>query len=376
MLRGHENGNGTHPRDPAPLRVAMLAPPWIEIPPAAYGGIESVVGLLCDGLVRRGHDVTLFAAPGSASCAEVVSLLDSPHPKEMNLTLFEADHVALAFDAIDRAAADGNPFDVIHDHCACVTLAMADRIEVPVVHTVHGPFTEETSHFYASHGNKGTIVCLSEYQLSQAPTEFDHAYVVPNPIEVQDWPFSAEHDEYLLWIGRMHEDKGPHRAIAAAGEAGLPLVMAGPVQPDQEAYFATDVEPHIDGRQVRYLGEVGAEEKRCLFARARALMMPIRWPEPFGMVMVEALACGTPVIAFPEGAAPEIVRDGQTGFLVADEDEMAAAARTGEVRAEDCRRDMLERFDTMRVSALYEGVYREAIGARATRLAAASPFRA
>jgi hypothetical protein len=156
---------------------------------------------------------------------------------------------------------------VIHDHCACVTLAMADRIEVPVV--AHGarPFTEEISHFYASHGNKGTIVCLSEYQLSQAPAEFDHPYVVPNPIEVQDWPFSAEHDEYLLWIGphatRTRDRTGRSRRLARRGSRSC---WPDRFSPARDAYFATDVEPHIDGKWVRYLGRWAPKRSSCLFA--------------------------------------------------------------------------------------------------------------
>ncbi len=148
---------------------------------------------------------------------------------------------------------------------------------------------------------------------------------IPNPIDLQDWPLREHKDDYLLWIGRMTAEKGPHRAIAAARAAGVPLVLAGVIQPGQQAFFDREVAPHIDGERVRFVGEVGGSVKRSLFAGARALLMPIRWEEPFGMVMVEALACGTPVIAFPEGAARELVLHGQTGFLVEDEQAMGAA---------------------------------------------------
>lgn len=149
--------------------------------------------------------------------------------------------------------------------------------------------------------------------------------MIPNPIAAKEWPLRAQKDGYLLWIGRMAEIKGPHRAIAAARRANLPLVLAGPIQPGQEAFFASEVEPLLDGRRISYVGEVGGRATKELFERARALLMPIRWVEPFGMVMVEALACGTPVIAFPEGAANEIIMSGENGFLVADEAEMASA---------------------------------------------------
>jgi len=212
------------------LRIAMLAPPWIPVPAPAYGGIEEVVRLLCDGLLERGHDVTLFAAPGSDSRAAVVTVLEEPHPHEIDSAQFEADHVACAFAEIDAAAERGEPFDVIHDHVGHTALAMADRVSAPVVHTLHGPFDEEARRFYARHGTKARIVAISQAQLDDAPAEMGGGHVVHNPIDCAEWPYRAEKDEFLLWIGRMSPDKGPHRAITAAREAGAPLVLAGPVQ--------------------------------------------------------------------------------------------------------------------------------------------------
>jgi glycosyltransferase involved in cell wall biosynthesis len=181
--------------------------------------------------------------------------------------------------------------------------------------------------------------------------------VIGNPIVVDDFPFSADKDDYVLWIGRMNADKGPNRAIAAAREADVRLVLAGPVQPGQEEFFAREVEPHIDGESVEYIGEVG-EEKSSLYAGAGAFLMPIRWPEPFGLVMTEAMACGTPVIAFPEGSAPEIVLDGETGFVVDDEHAMAdAIGRLDEIDPERCRESARERFDVAAVAEAYERAY-------------------
>jgi glycosyltransferase involved in cell wall biosynthesis len=225
------------------------------------------------------------------------------------------------------------------------------------VHTLHGPFTEETSAFYARHGYKACAVALSRYQARQAPDELDVVAVIGNPIVVDDYPFRDEKDDYLLWIGRLNEDKGPNRAIAAAREADVRLLLAGPVQPGQEEFFAREVEPQLDGDRIRYIGEVG-EEKGDLFAGARAFLMPIRWPEPFGLVMTEAMACGTPVIAFPEGSAPELVIDGETGFVVDDEGEMAeAVGRLDEIDPARCRDSMRERFDVAAVAESYERAY-------------------
>jgi glycosyltransferase involved in cell wall biosynthesis len=344
----------------------MLAPPWIPVPAPAYGGIEEVVRLLCDGLAENGHDVTLFAPPGSASRAAVVPVLEEPHPDEIQKAQFESDHVARAFAAVDEAAEQGAPFDVLHDHTGHTALAMADRVSAPLVHTLHGPFTEDACRFYAQHGRKARIVAISQAQLDDAPEEMGGGQVVHNPIDCAEWPFRAEKEDFLLWIGRMSPDKGPHRAIAAAREAGAPVVLAGPVQPGQEQFFADEVEPHLGEDGVEYVGEADAERKRDLYQRARALLMPIRWPEPFGLVMVEALACGTPVIAFPEGSAPEVVEDGVTGFVVADEHAMAAAVgRLGEIDPSDCRGSCERRFGVPAVVRGYEEVYRAAAAIRA-----------
>ena len=354
----------------------MLAPPWISVPPPGYGGVESVVSALTEALVRRGHAVTLFCAPGSVSSAKVVTLLDKSHADEIERSLYEADHVARAFDEIDFAA-DDNRFDVVHDHCGFTALAMADRIDTPLVHTLHGQFTASTAEFYAHHGHKATLVGISRAQLSSAPPGLGPVRSVPNPIDMRAWPLHQQKDDYLLWIGRMTPEKGPHRAIAAAHAADVPLVLAGVIQPGQQAFFDREVAPHIDGDRVRFVGEVGGSVKRSLFAHARGLLMPIRWDEPFGMVMIEALACGTPVIAFPEGAARELVIDGKTGFLVDDERAMAAAVgRLHSIAPRDCRAWVAEHCDVDAVAAAYERTYRSVahpIGASVSRALLSAP---
>jgi glycosyltransferase involved in cell wall biosynthesis len=342
------------------MRIAMLAPPWIPVPAPGYGGIEEVVRLLCEGLVAAEHDVTLFAAPTSSSSADVRPLLDEPHPDEIERARWEADHVARAFEAVD-AARGHRPYDIVHDHCGFCGLSMADRLSTPLVHTMHGPLDDETRDFYAAHGNKATIVALSHAQLEGAPPALRGAAVVSNPLNFSEWELSTEPGDHVLWIGRMAPIKGPHRAIAAAREAGVPLVLAGPVQPGQEEYFATEVEPHIDDDQVRYVGELGGDDKVKAYGAARGLLMPIRWAEPFGMVMTEAMACGTPVIAFPEGSAPEVVTEGVSGFLVEDEDAMAAAiGRLDELDRARCRACAEECFGVDRCVDGYLEVYERA----------------
>lgn len=351
-----------HPGPGVQYRIAMLAPPWLPVPPPGYGGVEAVLALLCDGLVARGHDVTLFAAPGSRSTATVRTVLPQCYPGRIERALHEADHVARVFDAVDEAARDHQPFDIIHDHCGFTAFAIADRIATPLLHTLHGPFTTETSDFYRQHAAKAPVVAISASQRSAAPPGLRVAAVIPNPTDVRAWPYQPVKKDYLLWIGRMVEAKGPHRAITAARAAGVPLVLAGPIQPGQETFFRDAVAPHLDGGDVSYVGEVGGDTKRQLFANARAVLMPIHWAEPFGMAMIEAMSCGTPVIAFAEGAAPEIVDDGVTGYLVADETEMGAAiAKLDQIDPAACRAHAGNRFDTHQVAAAYEAAYRHVL---------------
>ena len=342
------------------LHIAVLAPPWIPVPPPGYGGIEFVVALLCDALVEFRHDVELFCAPGSSSRAVVHPVLDEAHPESIERSLFEADHVARVFRAVDAAAAESAPFDVVHDHCGYTPLAMADRLDTPMVHTVHGPFDRDTKPYYAVNGRNGSVVCISRAQAGMAPAAEIVDGVVHNPIDIDDWPVGYAKDDYLLWVGRFVADKGPQRAIRVAKAVGRRLILAGVVQPRQERFFAEEIQPHLDGDRIMYVGEVGGARKQRLFADAYAFLMPIRWAEPFGMVMVEAMAGGTPVLAFPEGAAPEVVEHGVSGFLVKDEDEMAAMVpQAGRLDPLQVRRSA-ERFSPDRIAAGYEEIFRAA----------------
>ncbi len=275
--------------------------------------------------------------------------------------------MARAFAAIDRARGERH-FDVVHDHCGFTALGMAERLSTPRVHTLHGQFTRATSAFYTRHESKATLVAISRAQRATAPESLSGVEVILNPIELQGWPMLEHKEDYVLWVGRMTAEKGPHRAIAAARAAAVPLVLAGVIQPGQQSFFDREVAPHIDGDRVRFLGEISGSLKRSVFAGARALLMPISWQEPFGMVMVEALACGTPVIAFPAGAASELVVDGLTGFLVEDETAMAAAVeRLEAISARDCRAWVAEHCDVNVVAGSYESAYRAAAYRAAAR---------
>jgi glycosyltransferase involved in cell wall biosynthesis len=350
-------------RVPGRLRIALLAPPWLPVPPTERTGVEEAVALLADALVARGHEVELLCAPGSRSAATVVPLLDRLHPHEMGSSVVEADHVARALAHLERARREGRPFDVVHDHSGWVALAMADRIDVPVVHTVHGPFDELASRFYAAHAHKAAIVCVSRAQAAARPEGMGVDAVIPNPVDVDARPAAAAGGDHLLWIGAAHPASGARRAIRVAQRTGRRLILAA-AEPGEEDALAAAVEPHLEDGRVEHVGEVGAVRRRELLASAAALLVPRACDEPTAMLMAEAMAVGTPAIAFAEGAAPEVVEPGRSGLLVADEEQMAeAVAVAASLDPAACRDSARERFGPDRVAAQYEALYRSVAGA-------------
>jgi len=336
------------------MKIAMMAPPWIPIPPRQYGGIEVVVSLLTEELVDLGHDVHLFAAPHSVTKAKFHPVLPKAHPDELNFALHETDHVATVFNMINEAG-----FEVLHDHTVSA-VAYCDLINTPIVHTMHNGHAGDLRGYYARHAQGAHLVAVSQKQAATAPHDVKIAGVVPNPTDVEHWPFRERKRNYALWIGRVDDAKGPQRAIRAAQKAKMPLILAGPVQAGQESFFRYEIEPHLND-QIRYIGEVGGKRKANLFANAAALLMPIKWSEPFGLVMTEALSCGTPVIAFPEGAAEEIVIHGVNGYLVPGIVAMAdALADLAAIRPADCRESVRSRYSPRIVARGYLDIYRSA----------------
>lgn len=348
------------PRDP--LRIGIIAPPWVTVPPLDYGGTELVVDLLAQGLVAAGHDVTLFAT-GDSTCPVPRRSL---YPKALGTTAephAELAHVMQAYDVLQDV-------DVIHDHTLTGAL-WADRPEggPPIVTTAHGELIDAVRPKYAAVASRVHIVAISHAQRLSAP-EVPVAAVIHHGIDVASCPIGDGDGGYVLFLGRMNADKGAHRAILAARAAGRRIVLAAKMwEPAELRYFAEQVEPLL-GPDATYVGSVGGPAKLELLGGAEALLNPIRWPEPFGLVMVEALACGTPVLAFAEGSAPEIVEHGRTGFLCADEADMAA--RLDHVASLDrasCRASASTWFSTERMVADHVALYRRIVaGHRAAAL--------
>jgi glycosyltransferase involved in cell wall biosynthesis len=338
------------------VRIALIAPPWYTIPPSGYGGIEWVVALLADGLSERGHEVTLFAAPGSRTRARLVSPLDEEPPRDaIGDPWYEASHVVSVYE-------HGDDFDILHDHTGPVGVSVGALSNCPTIHTLHGPFTEQAHMLYSRVARRHWFVAISESQRSFAPENLRWAGVVYNGIPMDRYPFREDKDDFLLFLGRADEEKAPHLAIEAARRAGRRLVLCSTTKnPRERSYWAADVEPLL-GDDVVVEGEVSHERKADLLARAAALVFPIQWAEPFGLVMTEAMACGTPVVAWRNGSVPEVVADGETGFIVESVDEMAAAVgRVGDLDPRVLRARVEERFSAEAMVRGYERAYERAL---------------
>jgi glycosyltransferase involved in cell wall biosynthesis len=331
------------------MRIGLIAPPWTPVPPALYGGIELIVDELARGFSAAGHDVVLYTTGDSTCPVERRWVLAAAEGNRIGAAVPELRHVIGAYQSLTDC-------DVIHDHTLAGPLLAAARTDgVPVVTTVHGPLNEDLVPIYEALGDKVPIIAISEAQHRPAP-QIPIARVILHGIDPTTFPVgdgTGDSDgPYCLFLGRMAPDKGAHRAIAAARAAGYRLLMAAKMrEPDEIRYFTEMVEPLL-GPDAIYLGEVPHAQKLELLGGATALLFPIRWNEPFGLVMLEAMACGTPVLAFPEGAAPEVVSHGETGFLCDDEHAMTEAlGRIETIDRATCRKAVEGYFSTERMVA-------------------------
>ncbi len=333
------------------MRIGMLCPLEIRVPPTAYGGIELVVSLLTEELVRRGHEVTLFASGDSETAARLESVV----PRSLRGT----DHHRGTLELLNvvECLGQADRFDIIHNHVLVEGMAAAALVDTPFLTTLHGGLDGDFRLLFEHY--TGWYNAISRSAFSLLPPKERSAGVIYNAIDYGSYPFnSGIREDHILFLSRISQEKGPHIAIEVARKLGVRLVLAGNVDDPDREFFETQILPQVDGGLIQYVGEADSSMKRDLLSRARCLIAPLTWEEPFGLFMIEAMACGTPVVAFNRGAAPEVVQDGVTGFIVDTVDEMAEAI--GQVHHIDpatCRAHVERRFNVARMVDEYLAAY-------------------
>lgn len=336
-------------------RIAMIAPPWFELPPSAYGGIEAMAGDLIEQLALRGVDLTLVGVGRNGTPADFVPTYDTPNEDRLGQVLPEVTHAAELTDIIEKI----DP-DVVHDHSLAGPL-MARGRSMPTVLTAHGPVNGEMGRYYRGLGDSVQLVAVSDAQRRLAP-DLNWVGTVHNAVRVDRFPFREDKEDYALFLGRACVEKGIPQAIAAARRAGIHLKIAAKCrEPEEKAYFEREIAPLL-GPGVEWLGEADRARKAELLQSARCLVFPVSWEEPFGIVMVEAMACGTPVVGFRRGSVPEVVTHGRTGYVCDDVEGLAdAIGRVGELSPHDCRREAELRFDVEMMADRYARIYQSVL---------------
>ena len=335
------------------MKVAMLAPISWRTPPRAYGPWELVTSLLTEALVARGVDVTLFATLDSQTSGTLAGVAPRGYSEDASLDakVWEMRHVAHVF---ERAGA----FDLIHNQADFVPLTFSRLVETPVVTTIHGFSSSRILPVFRDYQDRVAYVAISD---ADRASGLRYAATIHHGVPLGDFPFDPTGSDDLLFFGRMHPDKGAAEAVEVARRTGRRLAMYGIVQ--DEAYFRGAVEPHVDGERVRYPGPVGGQARTRALGGALCLLHLIGFDEPFGLSVVEAMACGTPVIAFNRGSMPELIEDGVTGFLVDTVDQaVEAVGRVGGLDRAACRARVAQRFSVDRMADRYLALYRDILG--------------
>jgi glycosyltransferase involved in cell wall biosynthesis len=325
------------------MRIGMMAPPWVPVPPAAYGGTESVVDRLARGLHAGGDEVFLWASGDSTCPVERGHVIDHADADRIGVATIEMRHVIRGYEAMVRWGAD-----IVHDHTLIGPIYAGRPASLPVVTTNHGPFSDELIDLYRAIAEEVPVIAISHAQAATA-ADLPLAGVIHHGVDLDRFPFGDgtgdEHGPYFLYLGRMAPEKGAREAALAAREAGARLIIAAKRrEPWEHRFFGEQIEPLL-GPDVVYVGEADHATKVRLLRGATALLNPISWPEPFGLVMIEALACGTPVLALPYGSVPEIIDDGVTGFVCDDVDDLTEhLGKAGDLDRGACQSAASERF--------------------------------
>ncbi|MFA6588411.1 MAG: glycosyltransferase family 4 protein [Patescibacteria group bacterium] len=342
------------------LRIAQLVPFEETVPPTKYGGTELVAANLCDGLVKMGHDVTLYSVGGSHTKAKLVKIFPQSLRAATGTDLKARE--SLKFMGVGKVLnyVMKGKFDVIHNHIGWRLLPFLDIMPAPVVTTLHGPLDISYQQFVYGHYKTAPYVSISNNQ--RKPMKLNFTATVYNGIRVDKFTYKDKKQDYLAFLGRMSPEKGPVQAIQVAKKTKKKLIMAAKVDAVDVKFFNEKVKPLIDGKQIIFLGEVAHEGKNKLLSNAAGLLALIQWEEPFGLFMAEANACGTPVIAMARGAAPEVIADKKTGYLVHSTEEAARmVSKLGMIKPKDCRARAQARFSVEAMVNGYLKVYQKLI---------------
>lgn len=342
------------------MKILQIAPLWESVPPPAYGGTEAVVHLLVEELVRQGHEVTLWASGDSRTSA----VLRYCYPRSLRTDdTVQAKHL-YAWQHAALAMRDAREFDIIHNHAGEDVMALAHLVpDVPMLTTTHCNITPDSRFVWDRYPGYYNHISWAQRRITPPSRSGKFIGVVYNGIDVPSFPFQEKKEDYLLFLSRISEEKGPHLAVEVARRTGRRLIIAGKVDKVDREFFEKTMVPLIDGDGVCFLGEADASLKRELYRSAYAVVLPIMWEEPFGLVMAESLACGTPVVTFNRGAAPEVVKHCETGFVVEDIDQMVEAiSYVPDIDPRACRRHVELHFDGPVMAANYLAVYETILG--------------
>lgn len=345
------------------MRIAQVAPLWERVPPFRYGGIELIVSLLTDELVQRGHEVTLFASGDSISTAQ----LKSVHEQALRLDERIKEPGLYEQMMLSQVYQQAHHFDIIHSHVGCAALPYSGFVKTPTVHTMHGIFTPDNEKMFRQFAWQ-PYISISEAQ-REPRLGLNYIHTVYNGIDITAYPFQPEPEQsaYLAFVGRLSPEKGPQEAIAIAQAAGLPLKMAGKIDAVDKTFYRDEIKPLIDGEQIQYLGEVSHAEKVKLLSGAAATLFPITWREPFGLVMIESMAVGTPVVGMALGAVPEVIAHGKTGFVCHSREQMIELVPAAlKLNRQDCRDHVVSRFSVTSMVDEYEKAYKMVLRAAST----------
>ncbi len=337
------------------LKIAQIAPLWFPIPPQKYGGTERIVYYLTEGLIKRGHQVTLFASGDSKTRAKLVSLIKK-HLIAKGVPWSDWWWNNLNYSsAFERA----KEFDIIHSHWTSMGMFFQRLVKTPVLHTFHNIPSKNDHRWpvFAHYQKDSNIVFISQKQKENSPIRFKKEWVVYNGIDLSQFRFNPCSSDYFVWIGRICPAKGTHTAIKIAKKAEIKLILAGQIQPMYQEYFEKEIKPYL-GTKIRYLGELSQKQLSPFYGPAKAFIYPLEWEEPFGLCLVESMACGTPVIAFRKGSIPEVIKDKKTGFVVDNiQETLRAIKKIDQVNRAECRQWVKKKFTIEKMVENYERIY-------------------